>query len=88
MTGKASAAIATAHARRYVLASFVYPGNIMAKLQRRFACQLCGSVTSKWQGQCVDCGEWNTLVEEVGGGVVTPFAAKHDLRSGGRPVCV
>jgi DNA repair protein RadA/Sms len=56
----------------------------LAKLQRRYACQLCGSVTSKWQGQCVDCGEWNTLVEEAGGGVVTPFAAKHDLRSGGR----
>jgi DNA repair protein RadA/Sms len=56
----------------------------MAKPQRRFTCQLCGSVASKWQGQCVDCGEWNTLVEESGGGVVTPFAAKHDLRSGGR----
>ncbi|WP_294394441.1 DNA repair protein RadA [uncultured Sphingomonas sp.] len=55
----------------------------MAKPQRRYTCQLCGSVASKWQGQCVDCGEWNTLVEEVGG-VVTPFAAKHDLRSGGR----
>jgi DNA repair protein RadA/Sms len=56
----------------------------MAKPQRRYTCQLCGSVASKWQGQCVDCGEWNTLVEETGGGVVTPFAAKHDLRSGGR----
>ncbi|WP_420142708.1 DNA repair protein RadA [Sphingomonas sp.] len=55
----------------------------MAKPQRRFVCQLCGSVASKWQGQCVDCGEWNTLVEETGG-VVTPFAAKHDLRTGGR----
>jgi DNA repair protein RadA/Sms len=60
----------------------------MAKPQRRYSCQLCGSVSSKWQGQCVDCGEWNTLVEESGGGVVTPFAAKHDLRSGGRTVFV
>jgi DNA repair protein RadA/Sms len=58
----------------------------MAKPQRRYACQLCGSVSTKWQGQCVDCGEWNTLVEEAGGGNVTPFAAKHDLRSGGRPI--
>jgi DNA repair protein RadA/Sms len=56
---------------------------MMAKPQRRYACQLCGSISNKWQGQCVDCGEWNTLVEEAGG-VVTPFAAKHDLRSGGR----
>ncbi|QJU58994.1 DNA repair protein RadA [Sphingomonas sp. AP4-R1] len=58
----------------------------MAKPNRRYVCQACGSATSRWQGQCVDCGEWNTLVEEVGGGVVTPFAAKHDLRSGGRAI--
>jgi DNA repair protein RadA/Sms len=57
----------------------------MAKPQRRYVCQQCGSVSTKWQGQCVDCGEWNTLVEEAGG-VVTPFAAKHDLRSGGRSI--
>ena len=57
----------------------------MAKPQRRYVCQQCGSVASKWQGQCVDCGDWNTLVEETGG-VVTPFAAKHDLRSGGRSI--
>jgi DNA repair protein RadA/Sms len=60
----------------------------MAKPQRRYVCQLCGSVSNKWQGQCVDCGEWNTLVEEAGGGVVTPFAAKHDLRSGGRAIAL
>jgi len=59
----------------------------MAKLQRRYVCQACGSATSKWQGQCVDCGEWNTLVEEAGG-TVTPFAAKHDLRSGGRTIAL
>jgi DNA repair protein RadA/Sms len=60
----------------------------MAKAQRRYVCQVCGSVSTKWQGQCVDCGEWNTMVEESGGGVVTPFAAKHDLRSGGRPIAL
>ena len=60
----------------------------MAKLQRRYVCQACGSATNKWQGQCVDCLEWNSLVEEAGGGVVTPFAAKHDLRSGGRTVAM
>ncbi|MDO6412768.1 DNA repair protein RadA [Sphingomonas sp. BIUV-7] len=58
----------------------------MAKPHRRYVCQACGSATSRWQGQCVDCGEWNSLVEESGGGVVTPFAAKHDLRSGGRAI--
>ena len=57
----------------------------MAKLQKRYVCQACGSAASKWQGQCDDCAEWNTLVEESGT-VVTPFALKHDLRSGGRRV--
>lgn len=37
----------------------------------------------RWQGQCVDCGEWNTLVEEAGD---TVFAAKHNLQGGGRAV--
>ena len=60
----------------------------MAKPQSRYVCQACGSVASKWQGQCVDCGDWNSLVEEAGGGVVTPFAAKHDLRAGGRMVAL
>jgi len=58
----------------------------MAKPVRRYVCQACGSAQSRWQGQCVDCSEWNSLVEETGGGVVTPFAAKHDLRSGGRAI--
>jgi DNA repair protein RadA/Sms len=29
-----------------------------------FVCQNCGSQTRKWLGQCPDCQEWNTLVEE------------------------
>lgn len=55
----------------------------MAKPQKRYVCQACGSVSHRWAGQCVDCAEWNTLVEEVGG-TVTPFQAKHNLQSGGR----
>jgi DNA repair protein RadA/Sms len=57
----------------------------MAKLQKRFVCQTCGTIASKWAGQCVDCGEWNTLIED-GGAVVTPFAARHNLQSGGRAI--
>jgi len=57
----------------------------MAKPQKRYVCQACGSVASKWQGQCVDCSDWNTLVEEVNA-VVTPFQAKHNLQGGGRSV--
>jgi DNA repair protein RadA/Sms len=55
----------------------------MAKPQKRYVCQSCGSVSHRWQGQCADCSEWNTLVEEAGA-VVTPFQAKHNLQSGGR----
>jgi len=29
-----------------------------------FVCQNCGNQSRKWLGQCPDCGEWNTLVEE------------------------
>jgi DNA repair protein RadA/Sms len=57
----------------------------MAKPQKRYVCQVCGSVSPKWAGQCVDCQEWNTLVEDAGG-VVTPFQAKHNLQSGGRAI--
>lgn len=30
-----------------------------------FICTSCGSETSKWQGQCPSCGDWNTLQETV-----------------------
>ncbi len=55
----------------------------MVKVKKRFVCQSCGSVASRWQGQCDDCGEWNTLVEEAG---ATAFSAKHDLQTGGRAI--
>ena len=29
-----------------------------------FVCQSCGGQSRKWLGQCPDCQEWNTLVEE------------------------
>lgn len=55
----------------------------MAKPKKRYACQACGSVTHRWQGQCPDCSEWNTLVEDA---PATVFSLKHDLSSGGRAV--
>jgi DNA repair protein RadA/Sms len=53
----------------------------MAKAKRQFTCQSCGAVAARWQGQCADCGEWNSLVEEAG---ETVFSAKHHLASGGQ----
>jgi len=35
----------------------------MAKQKTAFVCNECGSDYSKWQGQCTDCGAWNTLSE-------------------------
>ena len=37
----------------------------MAKSKTKFVCQQCGAAYPKWQGQCTECGEWNTLVEEM-----------------------
>jgi len=56
----------------------------MAKLKTRYVCQACGSVSMRWQGQCPDCAEWNTLVQEAA--VASIFAAKHDLSAGGQAV--
>jgi DNA repair protein RadA/Sms len=55
----------------------------MAKPKRRYVCTECGSVSSRWQGQCADCSQWNTLVEDA---PATVFSTRHDLSTGGRPV--
>jgi DNA repair protein RadA/Sms len=57
----------------------------MAKPKSRFTCQACGSVSARWQGQCPDCAEWNTLVQETAE-VSSIFAAKHNLQGGGRVI--
>ena len=35
----------------------------MAKIKSSFKCSKCGSISPKWQGQCTQCKEWNTLEE-------------------------
>ncbi len=37
----------------------------MSKSRSAYACSGCGAVSNKWQGQCPDCGAWNTLTEFV-----------------------
>lgn len=37
----------------------------MSKNKKQFACTACGSVSSKWMGQCPDCLEWGTISEEI-----------------------
>ncbi len=36
----------------------------MARASVKYVCQSCGTVHSKWAGQCSDCGAWNALSEE------------------------
>ena len=57
----------------------------MAKPKSRYVCQACGSVATRWQGQCAECGEWNTLVQESAS-VSSIFQAKHNLQGGGSVV--
>ena len=35
----------------------------MAKVKTSYVCSVCGYETSKWNGKCPDCGQWNTLEE-------------------------
>ena len=46
-------------------------GKHMAKAKTAYVCTECGAEHSKWQGQCVACGLWNTLSAIV----LTPASA-------------
>ncbi|MEG0255204.1 MAG: DNA repair protein RadA, partial [Vagococcus sp.] len=35
------------------------------KKKNEFVCQDCGYISPKYLGRCPNCGEWNTLVEEI-----------------------
>lgn len=35
------------------------------KARSQFVCQQCGATYTKWVGQCSNCGEWNSLVEQA-----------------------
>lgn len=35
------------------------------KYRTSFICQNCGFHSPKWLGRCSNCGEWNTLIEEI-----------------------
>jgi DNA repair protein RadA/Sms len=37
----------------------------VAKIKTAYYCQKCGTQYPQWHGQCKNCGEWNTLIEEI-----------------------
>ncbi len=53
----------------------------MARPLKRYVCQSCGAVTTKWSGRCESCGEWNTIVEES---APAPGPAGGGLARGGK----
>lgn len=52
----------------------------MAKIKTAYYCQNCGSQYPQWHGQCKNCGEWNTLVEEI----VEKKPSQYDILGSGK----
>ena len=47
------------------------------KPKSQYVCSNCGAISSTWSGKCVQCGEWNTLHEQM-----TATAIKGSLVTG------
>jgi DNA repair protein RadA/Sms len=54
----------------------------MTKSKVMFCCQSCGAYHPKWSGQCIDCGNWNTIIEEIGMGASMPSSKYHGYAGG------
>ena len=52
----------------------------MAKIKTAYYCQKCGTQYPQWHGQCKNCGEWNTLVEEI----VEKKSSQYDILGSGK----
>ena len=55
----------------------------MAKIRKIFACTNCGATSSKWEGKCPSCNEWNTFVEEIISKPTTQEEKKKAWKGGG-----
>ncbi len=53
----------------------------MATLKKQFVCTNCGNTSLRWQGRCSQCGEWNTLAEQMVKGSSGSSSAKTSLGS-------
>jgi DNA repair protein RadA/Sms len=51
----------------------------MTKTKTQFVCQQCGRVAPRQMGRCPQCGEWNSMVEEV---IAQPSSGKQALSRG------
>lgn len=57
----------------------------MAKSKSQYVCQNCGANYPKWSGRCENCGEWNSLVEQIASGGSSAVAK---AQKGGRTLSV
>lgn len=55
----------------------------MAKSTTRYVCSNCGSAYAKWSGRCDNCGEWNTLMEQL-----NPVTAERSAAKAGQPLAL
>ena len=56
--------------------------DIMVKTKTIFACSNCAATTSRWQGKCPTCGQWNTLQEQA---VIQTKASSKSLGQASKP---
>jgi len=45
--------------------SVAFPATLSGMAKSLFVCQSCGAEHRKWIGQCPDCGDWNSISEQV-----------------------
>lgn len=48
----------------------------MANLKTVYACSNCGAQFPKWMGQCSDCGQWSTIVEDYQSSTTVPKSSR------------
>ncbi|NMM27852.1 MAG: DNA repair protein RadA [Glaciimonas sp.] len=58
----------------------------MAKAKTNYTCTECGDVSNKWMGQCLACGQWNTLVETIVEAGVNRFSTQPQALAQTAPV--
>ncbi|HTB49056.1 MAG TPA: DNA repair protein RadA [Verrucomicrobiae bacterium] len=47
----------------------------------RYVCSNCGAISSSWSGKCPQCGEWNTLAEQLPAATVAGSVSNGQLLS-------
>ena len=55
------------------------------KEKKQFVCSSCGAAQLRWSGKCPECGEWNTLVEELDRKSASTASKQMGLSSGVAP---